>query len=400
MKTDGFVAPGFEPVRDTFLKNFKTLGELGASFCAFHHGQLVVDLWGGTADKASGTPWVQHQTVPAYSVTKGLVATVLLLLTDRGILPLSSRLAEIWPALDTEDKRDITIHQWINHRSGLSGIDTPLKLDDFLHPDRVQKALVAQAPYWTPGTQQGYAATAFGMFAQELVRARTGRTLGQWLADEIAGPLGDLPVWIGLPEGAPQAATLYPAKRRTVVTRMVPETLFRNSVEGRLFRGFVLKPRSLVGRATRNPYLGLKSHTFLNQTRYQRMELPWMNGVMSARGLATIYGMLACGGTWNGRSYVSASAVERLSHRQSWSEFDQIVGKPIGFSQGFMKEQTHLYSPNKETFGHTGLGGAVGLADPKSALSMGYVMNQMDWRLRSPRALALCRSLYRCVERN
>ena len=180
---------------------------------------------------------------------------------------------------------------------------------------------------------------------------------------------------------------------------MVPEALFRNSVEGRLFRGFVLKPRSLVGRATRNPYLGLKSHAFLNQVRYQQMELPWMNGVMSARGLATIYGMLACGGTWNGRTYLSNAAIEPLSRRQSWSEFDQIVGKPIGFSQGFMKEQTHLYSPNTETFGHTGLGGSVGLADPKLALSMGYVMNQMDWRLRSPRALALCRTLYRCVER-
>ena len=168
MIVDGFVAPGFEPVRAAFVKNFEARGEVGAAFCAFHKGQPVVDLWGGVADKREGTPWSPDQTVPVYSVTKGITATVLLLLTERGILPLNSRLAEIWPALDTEDKRDITVHQWINHRSGLSGIDTPLQLDDFHHPEKIQSALVAQRPYWAPGERQGYAATAFGMFAQEL----------------------------------------------------------------------------------------------------------------------------------------------------------------------------------------------------------------------------------------
>ncbi len=397
MTVEGFVAPGFEAVRTAFIENFEARGELGAGFCAFHHGRPVVDLWGGTANKAEGTPWGPDQTVPVYSVTKGIVATVLLLLTERGMLPLASRLSEIWPALDTDDKKDITVQQWIHHRSGLSGIDTPLQLDDFLHPERVQHALVAQAPYWEPGSRQGYAATAFGMFAQELVRARTGRTLGQWLAEELTGPMGDLPVFIGVPKDAPKAARLYPTNRRTAITRMLPKMLSRSSVEGHLYRSFLMKPRSHAGRAMRNPYLGLKSHAFLNQARYQQMELPWMNGVMSARGLATIYGMLACGGTWAGRSYLSEDTVAPLARRLSWSPRDAIIGKPIGFSQGFMKEETHLYSPHTETFGHTGLGGSVGLADPKNALSMGYVMNQMDWRLRSPRALALCQTLYRCL---
>lgn len=397
MTIDGFVAPGFEPVRAAFLENFQKHGELGAAFCAFHQGRPVVDLWGGAANLRDGTPWGPDQTVPVYSVTKGLVATVLLLLTERGILPLSARLAEIWPALNTEDKRDITVHQWLNHRSGLSGVDMPLQLDDFLHPERIQRALIAQRPYWAPGERQGYAATAFGMFAQELVRARTGRTIGQWLADELAGPMGGLPVFIGLPENAAKPARLVPTTRRTAVTQMLPRMLSKSSAEGRLYRGFLIRPRSWVGRAIRNPYLGLKSHAFLNQPRYQQMELPWMNGVMSARGLASIYGMLACGGAWKGKTYLSEATLAPLARRQSWSAQDAIVGKPIGFSQGFMKEETHLYSPHTETFGHTGLGGSVGLADPKNALSIGYVMNQMDWRLRSPRALSLCQTLYRCV---
>ena len=78
----------------------------------------------------------------------------------------------------------------------------------------------------------------------------------------------------------------------------------------------------------------------------------------------------------------------------SWSNRDRVLQKPLGWSRGFLKEQRHLFSPNAESFGHAGMGGALGWCDPVEGLTFGYVMNHMDWRVRSPRCLALCRALY------
>ena len=72
------------------------------------------------------------------------------------------------------------------------------------------------------------------------------------------------------------------------------------------------------------------------------------------------------------------------------------LGKPLGWSQGFLKEEGTVFSPNPESFGHSGIGGTLGWCDPKAQLAIGYVMNRSDWRVRSPRALALCKALYQC----
>ena len=53
--------------------------------------------------------------------------------------------------------------------------------------------------------------SGYGWLAGELVRRVTGRRIGQYFADEIAGPLG-LDFWIGLPESEePRVARLEAA---------------------------------------------------------------------------------------------------------------------------------------------------------------------------------------------
>ena len=56
---EGFVAPGFEPVRDAFAANFlreEPLRELGASLSVYRAGQPVAQLWGGYRDSARSAP--------------------------------------------------------------------------------------------------------------------------------------------------------------------------------------------------------------------------------------------------------------------------------------------------------------------------------------------------------
>ena len=74
-----------------------------------------------------------------------------------------------------------------------------------------------------------------------------------------------------------------------------------------------------------------------------------------------------------------------------------MILKPLGFSQGFIKEEGHLFSRNASAFGHPGAGGILGWCDPDAGLAIGYVMNRMDHRIRSPRAIALCRAIYDCL---
>ena len=119
-------------------------------------------------------------------------------------------------------------------------------------------------------------------------------------------------------------------------------------------------------------------------------ELPWGGAFGTAEGLARLYA-----GLLNG--HVSARAIERVSPPISWSEHDRVLHKPMGFSQGFVKEGSAMFSPHSEGFGHPGAGGCLGWADPVSGVSIGYVMNHMSWRVRSPRALALCHALYACL---
>ena len=59
--------------------------------------------------------------------------------------------------------------------------------------------LEAQKPEWQPGTEHVYHSMSFGFLVREVMRRITGKSLGTFFADEVAGPLG-LSAWIGLPE--------------------------------------------------------------------------------------------------------------------------------------------------------------------------------------------------------
>ena len=47
----GYVGKGFEAVRQAFRENFSHRKELGAACCVYHHGEKVVDLWGGVREQ-------------------------------------------------------------------------------------------------------------------------------------------------------------------------------------------------------------------------------------------------------------------------------------------------------------------------------------------------------------
>jgi CubicO group peptidase (beta-lactamase class C family) len=393
----GTVAPGYEAVRDTLRDNFARRGEWGAAVCVWHEGRIVADLWGGVARRSDHTAWTADTLATVFSSTKGLVALCFLMLADRGTLDYDAPVSNYWPEFAAQGKHAITVRCLLNHRAGLVGVDTPITLEMIEHhPEAVARVLEAQAPHWPPDTDQGYHGVTFGLYASELFRRISGESIGTFLAREVATPLG-ADAYLGLPATLEsRVATNYPITASEKLFKVIPKLLFHRGQEGRVFRQ-VARGKEAAKAFAHPRETGPLGIDNFNTERVHRLELAWANAIASARGLCRIYAALANGGALDGVRLVSSAAIEPLRARQSWTECDRVLRKPLGWSQGFIKEEGAMFSPNHDSFGHPGAGGALGWCDPVNHVAIGYVLNKMDHRIRSPRARALCQAVYASI---
>ncbi|MBX7192354.1 MAG: beta-lactamase family protein [Sandaracinaceae bacterium] len=396
----GSYADGFEPLARVFADHLETRREIGASCAVFRRGELVVDLWGGLADAESARPWEARTRVCVFSVTKGLAAMALHLLADRGRLEWDAPVATYWPGFARASKASMTVRTLLGHRGGLAYLDQKLALSATFDPARrpeVLEALETQRPAWEPGRDQGYHAITYGMYAKELFERVAGEPMGAFLRRELFEPLGsDARLGTG-PECDADVATLYPPSTGARIAKTLVTTLLDpRSNEARVTRASLAKD-SIGRRAFLNPHIDLPhGMAAYNDVAVRRAELPWASATASAQGVARAYLPFASRGEHAGRRYLREQSFTHAYGRDGWSERDLVLQKPLGWSCGFLKEERHVFSPVAESFGHAGMGGALGWCDPVHELTFGYVMNRMDFRVRSPRALALCHALYDC----
>jgi CubicO group peptidase (beta-lactamase class C family) len=123
---EGHVQHGFEAVREAFAENFTRRRELGGACCAYHRGEKVVDLWGGSRNKQTGERWEPDTMVIVYSATKGLAAMTLAIAHSRGWLDYEERVCTYWPEFAQQGKARITVRQLLAHQAGLYVLDEPL----------------------------------------------------------------------------------------------------------------------------------------------------------------------------------------------------------------------------------------------------------------------------------
>src|SRR6187549_3353313 len=185
----------FSAVRDAFEANFVPkddgIFDEGASVALTIDGELVVDLWGGTATRDAGEhDWQEDTIINVWSTTKTMAALCCLILADRGELDLYEPIATYWPEFAASGKETVATRHVLSHSAGLSGWDAALTREDALDHDKLVTLLAAQAPWWEPGSQSGYHAISQGFLLGEIVKRVSGRSLGTFFADEVAGPLG------------------------------------------------------------------------------------------------------------------------------------------------------------------------------------------------------------------
>lgn len=393
----GTVRPQFTAVRDAFERGFRKHGELGASLCVYQDGECVVDLWGGVANRRSERAWEADTLGVMFSATKGMAATCLLMLHDRGQLDYDAPVTRYWPEFGAAGKDGITVRQMLNHTAGVVAVERELSLRDLEDPQAISRALERQRPLWAPGERQGYHGVTYGLFVGELFRRIAGESIGTFLHREVAQPL-QADVFLGLPpEEDARTATLYPQGASGFVRHVLPRVAVSRGNEGRVFRSALFERDSMTARAFRQPRdLGALGVSNFNRRRVQRQELPWANAMGTARGIARVYHGLANPDGLDGVKLVSPESAALPRQRDSFA-YDAVLHRDMGFSFGFVKENPGIFGPHSVAFGHPGAGGALGWADPESRLSIGYVPNKMDFRIRSKRALALCEAIYDCL---
>jgi CubicO group peptidase (beta-lactamase class C family) len=346
----------FASVRDTFAASFDAGKDVGACVSVVHDGRTVVDLWGGTIDD-EGTPWAEDTIINVWSTTKTMTALAALVLADRGELDLHAPVATYWPEFKANGKENVTTAHLLSHAAGLSGWEEPMQPADLYDWDLACGRLAAQAPWWEPGTASGYHAVTQGYLVGEVVRRVSGRTVGTFFAEEIAGPLG-ADFHIGTrPEHDHRVARVIPPTTSLDVPDDTPP-----------------ERAAILAKTFGNPQLDASQSW---EEAWRRAEIPAAGGHGNARSVARVQSVLSHGGEVDGVRILSAEGCERALEEQV-SGPDIVFGLPMTFGMGFGLSTAEMpIAPNPRACFWGGWGGSVVINDFDARLTVAYVMNRM-----------------------
>jgi CubicO group peptidase (beta-lactamase class C family) len=395
MSIDGTCSSSFRLVREEFERNFAERKELGASVCVTLAGETVVDLWGGIADRYTGRPWERHTLVLAWSCTKGAVALCAHVLHARGLVDYDAPVARYWPEFAQAGKESIPVRLLLNHQAGVPAIRTRLRAGGLYDWKYITDLLAAQAPFWPPGTRHGYHAQTFGHLVGEVVQRCAGVPLGQFFHKDIAGPLG-IDFYLGLPEGLEERVAPITRADPTPAGEALPVSERVMSAD----------PESLQALAFLNSGRRTGTRDY-DSPEAHRAVLPSQGAIANARGLAGMYMPLAVGGEAADVRLVDRDTLAEMSAVSSAGASDAVLLIGTRFSLGFWKSVDNRKSPpgardsvimSEAAFGHPGMGGSIGFADPVAGMSFGYAMNKQGRGVGlNERGQALIDAVYRSL---
>ncbi|MAJ58528.1 MAG: hypothetical protein CBC48_00365 [bacterium TMED88] len=390
----GVVEPGFKGVKRQFLKILKREPRGGGALCIYHHGRCVVDLQGGVRN-AAFEPWAPETLVLSYSTGKGVLASLLHILVDQGVLDYEDRVSDHWPDFAQNGKESITVRHLLCHEAGLYRIgDLVESAGDMLDWDRMVSLLARSEPVHPPGADHGYHGLSYGWLIGELLQRATGWPLDRLVCRYISDPLGLNDFFFGLPPSED-------ARRADLVSGRVDP----NSVEtSRLAMRLGLSGSSAVHASQSKDDLraalwpqGMENFD-LNAPALRRAVMPSFNGMFTARGLARLYSALAEGGALDGVRLLSPSAIGRATEIQNQGP-GRVLPQPMDWRLGYHGIPS-ARGDGEAAFGHFGLGGSGALADPRRRLSLAFVINTgVTGSLVDSRMIRLMQSAFQSVDR-
>ncbi|HEX2904631.1 MAG TPA: serine hydrolase domain-containing protein [Jatrophihabitans sp.] len=385
----GFVADRFGPVADAFRANFDDPGEEAAAVAVLHRGRMVVDLWAGR-DMVNDRPMGEDSLMMVASCSKGVTATVLAMLAERGALDPDALVSSYWPEFACEGKENATVAMVASHTVGLPypPLGTGLTGLDLHRGPAVTTALAQARPLWQPGSAMAYHPVTYGTLLDEIVRRATGRGIGAHVQAEIAAPLG-IDLWVGLPEQH--------------IDRVVPGRWVDDSSTGPDEQA--APPGSYAALRQQflreNPPIEPDLADAAEVRAYYGAERPAVGAITNARALATMYAATlgSVGGVrLLGPAARAAATRPRTDGVQTLIE-SGTAGPDIRFGLGYQLPSPSMPGFGPDSFGHTGAGGRLGLADAELELGFGYVCSSMRTigAGGDPRWAALITAITRCL---
>ena len=372
MEVHGFCDPKFDAVREAMVQNFEQHGDVGASVALTLEGEFVCDLWAGVTSEGGTDPWEEDTLVNVWSTTKTMAALCALVLSDRGLLDLQAPVAKYWPEFAQNGKEQVLVSHCLAHSAGLSGLDDIIPNETLYDWDAMCRLLAEQAPWWPPGTASGYHAITQGHLIGEVIRRITGRTLGQFFAQDIAEPL-NADFHIGTPEHVfDRIATLSPPGAEGL-----PADLDEDSVAARTFRSPAPVAEAAMTKGWRTA------------------EIPAANGHGNARSVVRAQTPVANGGKAFGVELLSPEGAARALELQIEGD-DLVLGVPSRFGMGYgLSSPDFPMGPNPNTGFWGGWGGSTIVVDQDARLCCSYVMNKMQpGVLGDPRGFGILQAAY------
>ena len=362
------VRPGWEGVAEAFATNIAAGDEVGAGCAVYHRGELVVDLVGGHFDAARTQPYTDEALQLVFSTTKGVTAIAVAMCVQRGLLDYDEKVSTYWPEFAANGKGDATVAQLLSHQCGLFSVDRPITLSEALDWKTITARLAEGKPEWPIGTAHGYHALTYGWLAGELIRRTDGRSPGQFVAEEIAEPLG-LDLWIGLPAEqeprvSPIVGGLVAHSDEPAVQAMIDQFFGPGS---NAYRALFLDGTFASGG---------DGDSLFNRPEVHAAEIPAANGITNARSLAKLYA--ATLGPVDGIQLLDDDVRERARTKITPDgETDACLLIESAFGMGFMVYAPYTPFAGPGSYGHPGAGGSVTFAQPERELAFSYVMNLM-----------------------
>ena len=327
-------------------------GEIGVQVAAYLEGKRVIDAWAGLADEASRSQVDGGTLFTAFSISKGITATCIHILADRGLIDYDAPIADYWPEFAAGGKARVTIRHALTHRAGIPQDPPGFDIGMMCDWDAVCQAVSDLEPLWEPGTRIHYHALTYGWMLGEVVRRVDGRPIQQFLQEEVCRPSGITGLFFGvLPEAEHRIATLRNAPG-------LAESLSR------------------MGMPPDHP-LHDSAATF-NRPVVRRAIIPGAGAIVNARSLARHYALLAGGGVLDGVRLLSeeriAIAGEPQPEDPGMTDFRWWTGHGLGYTLGGGP------GPRKglpHALGYEGVG-TIGFADPSSGFAFAFLKNLLD----------------------
>lgn len=359
----GYCDERFAPLREAFAAGFEDGLELGAALAITHHGKLVVDLWGGFADRKRTQSWQRDTIVNVYSTTKTALNLCALRLIDQGAIEADAPICTYWPEMGRDGKERITVKHVMLQSAGLPGLSEPQPHETLYDWEKMIHLLEREPLWFEPGSAHAYHAQTYGYLLGEVIRRVSREMPGDYFRRHIAVPL-DIDLHIGaLPE----------SEDHRVAQQYVPTG--PDNSDASPFRLKVMRSFGPGNWATRES---------------RAAQVPGTNGIGNARSFARMGAILAMGGELDGVRILSRETIEYATREHARGE-DLMMEATIVRGLGYAVESSFFHGITSDCFFWGGFGGSICSMDMKREISFSYTPNLLRTVARVGRGDALAR---------